>query len=126
MRTWLRLALIASSGVYGSVALQMPRVHTSFSLASLTAREHVRDKGPSPRGRDYTKAPPRRCAGVDAAKNQCLKNAVEPTDYCHEHAQRPRRVQPKPPQRRSSASTGCSRLITAQTGKLGKLMWGLL
>ena len=123
MRTWLRLTLIASSGVYGSVALQMPRVHTSVSVASLAARENAHDKGPFPRGRDYTKVPPRRCAGVDAAKNQCLRNAVEPTDYCHEHAQRPRRVQPKPPQRRSSASFVWSRLITAQTGKL---MWGLL
>jgi hypothetical protein len=121
MRTWLRLTLIASSGVYGSVALQMPRVHTSVSVASLTARENARDKGPSPRGRDYTKAPPRRCAGVDAARKQCLRNAVEPTDYCHEHAQRPRRVQPKP-QRKSSASIGWTRVITAQTS--GR-MWGL-
>jgi hypothetical protein len=111
MRTWLSLALLAGSGAYALCALQVSSARTWLSMTGSAACENTHGKDCSPRDRDYAKMPPRRCGAVDAANNQCSRDAVEPTDYCQKHAQQPRRVPPKP-KRQSSGSVGSTDLIT--------------
>jgi len=41
--------------------------------------------------RDFTRRPPRRCAGLSKGNVQCSRNAVEPGDYCRKHVPQGRR-----------------------------------
>ena len=77
------------------------RPSTSTSRSTLSVHQRRRQSDSTGRGdrqrdekrndRDFTRRPPRRCAGFEQGNVQCSRNAVEPGDYCRKHVPQGRR-----------------------------------